>query len=116
MVTAPTPVNSIEIPYNFQQLCAGWYHGMDMLYAINSTGGLTLGSLRPSGCDTDEKWYLSIWRELSCDVGYARRGASKLPTKEGQREFRKLEKFEKWVEEIVAKLEAEYGLADWEQE
>ena len=70
------PVDSIEIPSPFVDLCIGWYDGInDKLYAVASTGGLTLGNRRPVGCDSDEKWYLTLWRDFAVDVYRARRAA-----------------------------------------
>ncbi len=78
MTTVTTiPVNSIKMPVTFQRLCADWHGGMDcMLYAVSSTGGLTIGTTRPEGCDSEEKWYLSIWRELENDISYTLRQAT----------------------------------------
>lgn len=104
-----TPVNSIVIPAKFVRLCAEWHGGQNcLLYAVLSTGNLTLGSIRPNGCDTPEKHYLTIWRELSCDVGFTARQAK------GRRGVNDLREFEKYCEEIVTKLETEYELSDWE--
>ncbi len=103
------PVDSIKMPVRFQRLCADWSGGVDcMLYAVSSTGGLTTGNILPRGCDSDEKWYLTIWRELSCDVGYiARHQISK------DSDYDNLVEFEAWVDEQVCRLEESYGLADW---
>ncbi len=73
-----TPVDSIEIPDPFVTLCSGWYGGADcLLYAVASTGGLTTGTHRPWACDSDEKWYLTLWRGFSSDIGIAVRTAEK---------------------------------------
>jgi hypothetical protein len=76
-----TPVNSIEIPDEFREVAIGNYAGQgDTLYAIASTGGLTLGSICPAECidedkDTqDRKHYVTLWASLSADVSAARRG------------------------------------------
>ena len=104
------PVDSIEVPVRFQHLCMHWAGNEDcMLRAISSTGGLTIGTTRPRGCDSEEKWYLSIWRELSCDVGYNRRMAG-----DGDPDYDGLSDFEDWAEEIADRLEESYGLADWD--
>jgi hypothetical protein len=105
------PVDSIEIPCEYLELCNSWYDGMDdMLYAIASTGRLTIGSIRPRGADTDEKWYLSIWHNLSCDVCYARRSAEK----SGHEDHDALNEFEDWVDAQVDMLATSYGLEDWD--
>ena len=44
----PTPVNSVAIPPVYFDLCRGWYDGMDILYAVASTGSLTMGTIRPA--------------------------------------------------------------------
>jgi hypothetical protein len=103
-------VNSIEIPDEYRELCSGWYDGMDMLYAITSTGGLTIGSIRPRGADSIEKWYYSIWCDLSVDVGYARRAAEK----SGHEDAAALSEFEDWVDARVDELATSYDLEDWD--
>jgi hypothetical protein len=105
------PINSIEIPVALQRLCGEWHGGLDcMLYAVSSTGGLTMGTIRPVGCDTDEKWYLNIWREFASDLGYAAMQARKGDDEDAD----ELEKWEVWVDGVCDKLEEEYGLEDWE--
>jgi hypothetical protein len=126
--TTKTPVDSIEIPPEYLELCEAWHGGLnDLLYAVSSTGGLTLGNRRPPDCDTDEKWYLSLWWELSSDITHAnrlaRRGFDQL-SEEGKQECRdnffglgrhkKLSEFEEWVDDIAERLAEEYGLTEWE--
>jgi hypothetical protein len=123
-----TPVNSIEIRADWVALCGEWYSGQgDLLYAVSSTGGLTLGSRRPSvdvsktgwPCVwqslTDEEWYLSLWVGLSGDVWRAVRAAK---ANGGERGFHEdaeeLEAFEAWVDSVVDRLRVEYGLEDSE--
>lgn len=111
MVTTKTPIDSIEIPTEYIELCELWNSGLNcMLYAVSSTGGLTLGNRRPSGCDTEEKWYLQLWLELSCDVAYAAR----LAMKPEHEDHATLIGFEIWVDKIIERLSEEYGLEDWE--
>jgi hypothetical protein len=116
--TTKTPVDSIVIPARFVQACVGWEGGMDcMLRAVTSTGNLTTGTIAPAGCGGDEeKWYLTIWRELSVDLGYAMSAVRKCRKEsEGYDSFATLAAFETWVDEVVIPaLEEEYGLADWE--
>jgi len=100
----------IEIPGWVDELCCNWYGGQDcMLYAVCSTGGLTLGNRRPLGCDTDEKWHLTIWRGFSADMGYAARCARK----GGCEDADLLADAELWIESVCALLEREYDLAEW---
>lgn len=122
-----TPVNSIEIPERFVRVASEWYSGVnDMLYAICSTGGLTTGSIRPSGCDTPEKWYLTLWRELAVDASFAARAAkcaydrltddycsSEWEIYDAKTARDDLRDLEDWADEVVERLEAEYGLEDW---
>jgi len=105
------PVNSIKLPIDIQLLCEGWADNVDcMLRAVSSTGGLTLGSIRPSGCDTDEKWYLAIWREFANDLGYCARVAFK----HGNDDSYELECAEGWADDVCGALAKSYGLEDWE--
>jgi hypothetical protein len=107
-IATKIPVDSIKIPVAYQRLCADWAGGTDcMLRAVSSTGGLTIGTIRPAGCDTDEKWYLTIWRELSSDAYYAVRHN---PNSD---DFDDLSRFEDWCDERVSDLEDSYGLTDW---
>ncbi len=99
------PIDSIEIPCDIQELCTNWAGDMGCkLRAVSSTGGLTLGSIRPKGCDTDEKWYLTIWREFASDLGHnARVGNS-----------HELACAEKWANDACVALAEAYGLEDWD--
>ena len=122
-VTTKTPVNSIVIPKRFVDLCGDWYNGMgDLLYAVSSTGNLTIGNRRPLGCDSDEKWYLILWQGLANDVGYAVKGARRglNATDDGgdgadhDADYPLLVKFEAYADGIANRLSTEYGLDDWE--
>ena len=117
-VEPPIPVDSIVIPDRFVAVCAGWYNGMgDLLYAVSSTGNLTTGTLRPRGCDSDEQWYLTLWRELSSDVGRARSAAEKgYNGPSDSEDAAVLSEFEDWVDEQIERLEGSYRLEDWEAE
>ena len=121
-------VDSIIIPAQFVRLCNDWYGGQDcMLYAVSSTGNLTLGNRRPRGCDTDEKWYYAIWCELASDVCHARRIAEKtcnefdahygygdMTEQDLIDACAELRDFEDWCDEQVDALCADYGLEDWD--
>jgi hypothetical protein len=88
-----------------------------MLRAVTSTGNLTTGTISPRGCDGDkEKWYLTIWRELSCDLGLTVRYASEGWNGESdEADADELAEFQAWVDEtVIPRLEEEYGLADWD--
>ena len=106
-----TAIDSIEIPAEFVALAEQWHSGQgDLLYAVASTGGLTLGNRRPLGCETDEQWYLQLWRELSCVVTVACRAAAK----SNDEQLPALLAFDEFVEQTAERLAEEYGLADWE--
>lgn len=76
-------VNSIQIPGEYVQLCSEWYDSQaSMMYAIASTGGLTLGDIRPYTDDeetnerrpmTDEEWYRSLWSDLESELYRAKK-------------------------------------------
>lgn len=100
-------IDSIAIPVAFKRLCEGQNGGINcLLYAIASTGGLTTGDYPPRGCDSDEQWYLTIWRNLADDVFHV--------SLEDNDDRRELLEFEFWVNEQVARLEESYGLANWD--
>ena len=111
-----TPVDSIVIPARFVRACDGWEGGMDcMLRAVTSTGNLTTGTIAPAGCDGDEeKWYLTIWRELSADLGIVVGMTREDYVESDEANAANLAEFKGWADEVVARLEDEYGLADWD--
>jgi hypothetical protein len=114
------PIDSIVVPVPFQRLCANWHGGMDcMLYAVCSTGNLTTGTYPPRGCDSDEQWYLTIWRGLASDLGCTVRQAQKAFDADCMHpddydDIPELAEFEDWVDDQVIRLERSYGLADWD--
>ncbi len=106
-----TPINSITIPAEYVDACDGWYSGIgDLLYAVCSTGGLTTGTNRPLGCETDEQWYLTLWRNLSVDIMSARQASAEAAIGEGGEDHIVLGEFEDWVDAICHRLAEEYGL------
>ena len=124
--TKKTPVNSIVIPARFVDLCGQWYNGRgDLLYAVSSTGNLTIGDRCPMGCTSEEKWYLFLWMGLANDVGYAVRSAKKGLNSSDEndggdgdghdRDYPLLVAFETYADEIADQLAIEYGLDDWEE-
>lgn len=99
------PINSILIPRRFVTLCEDWHDGVRCtLYAISTTGDLTIGTHPPRGCDTAEQAYLSLWRDLAYDASCMVHTSDET-----------LAEFEVWVDEQVDRLEESYGLADWER-
>jgi len=109
------PINSIPIPKRFVTVCSEWYGGQAcMLYAVSSCKGrFTTGTLRPRGCDTSEKWYLSIWRDLASDADYTLTQSQK-PDCASPDDLTVLGEFVDWVDYQVSRLERSYGLADWD--
>lgn len=73
-------INAIAIPGELQDLASNWYDGVEsMLYAIASTDGLTLGSMRPSSHETSAQgivhrplsnleWYASLFSSLASEL------------------------------------------------
>jgi hypothetical protein len=130
------PVNSIAIPDRFVALSARWYDGMgDMLYAVTSTGGLTIGTDCPithfDNCaDKYNKWYLQLWRDLAADLFDAacmcrkqRFECRRFDDWDDCDEYRELERdcdlfdeFVQFVDLTILDLEADYNLEDWENE
>ncbi len=108
------PVDSIVIPERFVKPCADWAGGVDCkLRAVESTGNLTIGNRRPWNCDSDEQWYLTIWRDLSIDLAYTHRQGT-IPYRREPDDLSELADFEVWVDEQIERLEESYGLADWD--
>lgn len=101
------PVNSIEIPGWIVELCVDWHGGLrDMLYAVASTGGLTLGEgYKAHDERRKEEVYLAIWRDFSYDMDYAARIAHMCAHSEAE----KLALASEWVDAIVVELCAVYG-------
>jgi hypothetical protein len=105
------PVNSIKVPCDIQRLCADWAGGEDcMLRAVSSAGGLTLGSIRPKNCDTDEKWYYHIWMEFASDIG----DAAHIAHNNEHEDSDKLDCADEWIDNICKLLAESYGLEDWD--
>ena len=102
-------INAIAIPDELQQLASGWYDGSgSMLYAITTTGGLTLGTIRPLEDGrpmTNHEWYASLFSGLACELNHCARLAKK------GKEKRALEIWKEWawikVDEINALAGAE---------
>ena len=125
-------VNSITIPPQFVAICTDWYGGQDcMLYAVCSTGGLTTGTNCPvidytNELDRKRKHYLTIWRGLSADVGYAERLAHTMLERSRtdcdgcddesyDKDWLTLSEFEEWIDDtVIPALDKSYGLEDWE--
>lgn len=103
----------VDIPDEYLELCNGWAGDAScMLRAIDSTGGLTLGSIRPRDDDgmpmTDEAWHVSLFDSLSCDVAYNAR----LAEKSNHDDATALREFETWADATADMLRKSYGLDD----
>jgi hypothetical protein len=102
-------IASVNIPDRYLRLASRWHSGQgDLLYAVSSTGGLTLGSQRPFDRDanrslTDREWHVSLWSGLSSDIYAAVRSAS-------GRDKQRLERFERYADRVTDRLRTIYGL------
>lgn len=101
----------VEIPAEFIELCSGWAGDTDcMLRAIDSTGDLTLGTIRPRDDDgapmSDRAWHASLWSSLGCDIRYCVRMARK----GGHEDLPALQAFEEFADSTHEMLCREYGL------
>jgi hypothetical protein len=111
------PVNSIQIPAEFVQLCSDWNGGQAcMLYAVSSTGNLTIGTHRPLDCDNHWQWYLRLWDNLGCDIRDIIRSVEKL-NQQFRHGYRKdlamLRRFKAYADSIQGQLRVSYNLQDW---
>lgn len=108
-----TPIDSIEIPPEFLDLAGAWYDGQSsMLYAVASTGGLTLGPVRPMVYGenrhmTDEEWYWSLWSDLASELRSLIRMVEK---NRGKARIAKLRRFEEFADQTADRLAAEYEI------
>ena len=59
----------LRIPPKFVKLCGEWHNGQSsMMYAVSSTGSLSLGTIKPIDCDTEEEWFRYLLDSLSKEV------------------------------------------------
>lgn len=111
-----TPINSIKIPQQYIDLCNGWYDGVNsMLYAIASTGKLTLGSIRPRIYDsdrymTDEEWYWSLFSDLGIELRQIIKNIEKRNKQNEVEDYGELTNFLDCAEEIADGLATEYEI------
>lgn len=103
-------VDTIQIPPELQAICRDWTAGSgSMMYAVSSTGGLTLGSRRPLGVDTNEEWYACLWSELRSELYHCHVVCQKrddlLPG-----EAATMESWYNWVDSVEDLLYDHYGL------
>lgn len=110
-VTHAIPVDSIVIADEFSDFARDWYSGQsDMLYAIASTGGLTLGNRRPRDCDTDEQWYLQLWYDLDCDLRSCIRAMDNHPSVESKHDRLLADHFADFVSQTIDALRIAYDI------
>ena len=106
----PIELLEIEVPAEFVSLASYWYDGQnDKLYAIASTGNLTMGTIRPYSTEcvrmmNDHEWHRSLFSDLSCDIRNDRKSAEK----SGHEDADELQRFEQWADSIVEKMDEVY--------
>lgn len=92
----------MKFPKHYVELCKHWHSGQDcMMYAVASTGGLSLGTDRPRDCHlrpmSDGDWLLYLWRILESDVERTLKRAIGMTTTD---EIQKLLDFYIWVKKM----------------
>jgi hypothetical protein len=113
-----TGLAEVDIDDEYIEAISGWTGGQDcMLYAVVSTGGLTLGSRRPYDRDadrslTDQEWHVSLWSSLESDVRYAADTAAKSKSRRIRRDADILREFEAFCDATTTALRTLYGLDD----
>lgn len=63
----------MSIPMEYVELCQNWHDGQtSMMYAILSTGDLTIGTIRPKNDDgewmTDDEWLCHLYEQLLGEI------------------------------------------------
>ena len=110
-------IDSVQIPCEFVDVASRWYDGQnDMLYAVCSTGNLTLGSLS----DYTIQAYFDIWCALSVDIGHARKAANTmLNAYDGETDseyyellddYNTLAEFEEFADKIIENISENYAV------
>lgn len=103
-------MTNVPIPKKFIDLATQWHGGQDsFLYAVSSSGGLTIGTDRPYDNDaerylTDDEWHLRLWQGLESEVRDCYRYDAS----------NSLARFLKFCEETVATLRTTYRLENSE--
>jgi hypothetical protein len=109
------PIDSIELPEFFVKLCDDWAGGPGcMLRAVSSYGNLRIATLRPGGCNSDEKRYLALWRSFSADVHSKVCDAKAFGRYYDSTGNAGLAALQGYIDWQVARLEESYGLSDWD--
>jgi hypothetical protein len=111
----------VAMPDCVVRFCESWHSGMDSLfYAVSSTGGLTLGTIRPRDDDgepmSDRAWHVSLWEGLSGECSALLRELSGGRVIGGELSDRRargqLAIFERYCDRVVAQLRAAYGMEE----
>lgn len=107
-----TDLIEIDFPTEHVQTCADWHSGLScMLYAVASTGNVSLGTIRPRKEDgtrmSDREWQVHLWDCLSCDAWAALRNLD-----ENSPERDRLEALESFADETAEKLRTAYNLQE----
>lgn len=93
-------MNEVLIPSEYVKLAKLWYDGSgSMLYAIASTGNLTMGNRRPIYPETycpmsDDDWYKELWLRLEAELYRAMKTDAEC----------ELCEFYAWVEKVIQEL------------
>lgn len=92
-------------------LCHHWHGGQSTnLYAIASTGNLTLGTVRPTDCETDEEWYVNLWDGLDAELSRLVRQVS--TNDPDNADLAVLDRFQRFASQTADRLRAEYELQE----
>ena len=60
---------TLKIPSKFVKLATEWHGGQDsMLYAVSSTGSLSIGNRKPIWANDEESWFLGLLERLTDEV------------------------------------------------
>lgn len=109
-------IQETQVPAGLVAFASQWYDGSDsMLYAIASTGNLTIGSVRPYHVLTDQEWHVYLFDALDLELAHLLRHMKR----NGSNSFcdlKKAELFQSWAEKKADELREAYGLNDDEDD
>ena len=102
--------DTIEFEVDEIEAAQAWHGGQSsMLYAVASTGALSLGTMRPKDCDggvmSDREWFEYLVANLAREVRWAR-GAAQERINAGDEERDELEEQVDAFESMLAKCSA----------
>ena len=115
-----THLEVIQVPEIYQHLCADWHSGGNtMMYAVASTGGLTIGNRRPTSEVTrepltDQQWHLSLFYELRAEIEDCEQSllGDDAFARQYPGELVGLQCFHAWCKRAIEQLTESYGLED----